>query len=90
MLEKWKGTAGHVAVTLIATYIYPLLGLVCAGSFIGREIAQAEYRYIEAHGGKRYSCPWYCGFLPESWTFKSILDWLLPVCVAGAVTWIRW
>ena len=28
-----------------------------AAFYLGREVAQAEYRYIEAHGGKRAACP---------------------------------
>ena len=88
--DGWAGTAGHVAVTLVCALCATWAGWVMAIAFISREIAQAEYRYIDAHGGMRYGCPWYCGLLPESWTFKAILDWLLPVCVASAVTWMRW
>lgn len=50
--------------------------------YVGREIAQAEYRYIEKHGGTREKCPWYCGLVPEAWTVKSALDCLLPAAVA--------
>ena len=32
--------------------------------YAGREIAQAEYRYIQAHGRHRADCPWWCGFAP--------------------------
>jgi len=52
--------------------------------YFGREHAQAEYRYIESHGGKRAACPWYCGLLPSAWTAKGMLDWLLPLAVALA------
>ena len=84
-VQGWAGTAGHVAVTLVAALLCPLLGLACAGSFLGREIAQAEYRYIKAHGGKRADCPWHCGFMPSAWTFKALMDWLLPMIVAVAI-----
>lgn len=59
------------------------------GFFIGRELAQAEYRYIKTHGGKRANCPWYCGFLPSAWTLKSLLDWVLPLIVSTftAILW---
>ena len=50
--------------------------------YLGREIAQAEYRYIEAHGRKRVNCPWWCGFMPEAWTLKGLLDWILPLGVS--------
>jgi len=52
--------------------------------YIGREIAQSEYRYIQAHGGKRANCPWWCGFVPSAWTLKSLLDWALPLAVSLA------
>lgn len=80
-MTGWKGTIGHVAVTLAACVFG--LGWAAAAFYAGRELAQAEYRYIEAHGGKRYDCSWFCGFLPDAWTEKSVLDWLLPVGVAA-------
>lgn len=49
-----------------------------AAFYFGREHAQAEYRYIQSHGGKRANCPWWCGFAPSAWTLKSLLDCLLP------------
>ena len=55
------------------------LVLIPVGFYIGREHAQAEYRYIEAHGKKRANCPWWCGFMPEAWTMKSVMDFLLPI-----------
>lgn len=61
--------------------------------YCGRDVAQAEERYIKAHGGKRANCPWYCGFLPEAWTLKGMMDWLLPTavaliaCIVQAVLW---
>lgn len=88
-MKGWCGTLGHVLVTLILGIIQPELSIASAVFYFSREIAQAEYRYIETHGGFRYECPWYCGFLPESWTLKAMLDWLLPVCVAGAMMWLR-
>lgn len=57
----------------------PILG---AAFYIGRELAQAEYRYIQANGGQRDEVPWYCGFLPEAWNKKGVLDWVGPLVVA--------
>lgn len=51
--------------------------------YVGREFAQAEYRYIESHGGKRDKCPAWCGFLPEAWTDKGLLDFLFPMAISG-------
>ena len=61
------------------------LVLIPVGFYIGREHAQAEYRYIEAHGRKRVNCPWWCGFMPKAWTLKGLLDWILPLGVALGV-----
>lgn len=84
--EGWKGTAGHVIVTLIAAWYATWAGWLMAVAFISREITQAEYRYFDKHGETRYSCPWYCGLLPESWTLKAMLDWILPVVTVLIVT----
>lgn len=80
--EKYAGTAGHTVLTLACASIRPELGFLVAALFAGRELAQAEYRYIKAHGGKRANCPWWCGFAPSAWDIKSLLDWLLPLATA--------
>ena len=59
--------------------------------YIGREHAQAEYRYItEFCKGKRANMPWYGGWLPKAWNMKSTLDWLLPVVTCAAVAVIAY
>lgn len=56
------------------------------GFYVGREHAQAEYRWIERFGGGlRANMPWWGGFDPKVWTLKSVLDWLLPLAAAAAV-----
>lgn len=57
-----------------------------AAFYAGREHAQAEFRYIKAHGGKRENCPWWCGFAPSAWTAKGLLDFLLPSAVSLAAS----
>lgn len=57
----------------------PLFGAIF---FLGREVAQAEYRYIEKYGGKRDAVPWWCAIYPEAWTVKAVLDWVGPLVVA--------
>lgn len=53
------------------------------GFYVGREIAQAEYRYIEAYcDRKRANMPWWAVLTPKAWTLKGMLDWLLPVIVS--------
>lgn len=82
----------HALITTIWCVLCILFNLSSAILFIpsafylGREHTQAEYRYIEAHGRKRANCPWWCGFMPEAWTLKGLLDWILPLEVSlGAV-----
>lgn len=54
--------------------------------FIGREIAQAEYRGIEAYyEGKRANAPWWVGFQARNWNTKSMLDWILPALATHVV-----
>lgn len=80
----------HAGITLVFCITLLVSGfsgyLVCIPIFfyIGREYTQAEYRYIEAHGGKRSECPWWCGLAKESWTVKGVMDWFLPTVVAIA------
>ena len=82
----------HALITSIWCLPCLLLGLPWpvffwpAALYAGREEAQAEQRYIDTHGGHRDRCPWYCGFLPESWAAKGLLDFLLPLTVSLAFT----
>ena len=78
--SKYFGTAIHCIITLLLSFVD--LGWLSVSFYLGREIAQAEYRYIQDNGNKRNNCPWYCGFLSKSWNTKSILDWLLPLVIA--------
>lgn len=79
----------HALITLVFCAACLFLGLPWplffwpAAFYLGREVAQSEYRYIEAHGGKRENCPWWCGLAPSAWTLKSLLDFLLPVAAAA-------
>ena len=78
----------HAVITLffaIAGWLcdIPALAELCACFYLGREHAQAEYRWIDAYGnGHRENMPWWGGFDPRVWNCKSLLDWLLPVCAA--------
>jgi hypothetical protein len=81
----------HVAVALaIQLLLWPFglwIGAAAAAAFfIGREIAQAEYRNIEHfYGGKRANMPWYGGFQKQAWTAKGLLDWILPMALTIAI-----
>jgi hypothetical protein len=79
----------HAAITIIFCVIIFFLKLPAtlyflpAVFYLGREIAQAEYRYIEEYcDHKRKNMPWYAIFLPKAWTLKGILDWVLPLVVS--------
>lgn len=79
----------HAIITLIVCIVVILTGLpvwcclLPAFWYMGREFAQAEYRYIDAFcDGKRERMPWYAGFLPAAWTVKGMLDWILPSVVS--------
>lgn len=79
----------HAAITVVWCIVCTAAGLPwsclfwCPAFYLGREQAQAEYRYIEAHGGKRAECPWWCGFCPSAWTVKGLFDCLLPLAVSA-------
>lgn len=62
-----------------------------AALFIGREHAQAEYRWIAAYtpDGRRASMPWWGGFDPRVWgKLDALADWLIPVAAVTAVALI--
>lgn len=57
------------------------LGAVAATMFfIGREVTQAEYRWIANFGnGRRVNMPWWGSVDLAVWNLKSIGDILLPL-----------
>jgi len=73
----------------ILTGDWLLGGLVGAAFYVGREHAQAEYRWIERFGvGRRVNMPWWGGFDRRVWNRKSLLDWIAPlfaITLVGAV-----
>ena len=88
-MSKYIGTISHVLITIAAMIAADLLGYsaVIAGAltvayWLGREMAQAEERYMSMHRTNRAGSPWWMAFKREAWTAKGLLDWALP---AGAV-----
>ena len=82
----------HALITLLLQVIIGLttgnwwIGASFALFYMGREHAQAEYRWIERYGqGKRANMPWWGGFDPKVWNLKSLTDWLLPCLTAIAL-----
>lgn len=63
---------------------------LASGYFIGREVAQAEYRWIEEFGqGLRANMPWDAVFDPRVWqNADRIADWLGPVIVTTGIALI--
>jgi hypothetical protein len=74
--------------------IAPLIGwwggaAFAAAFFIGREIAQAEYRSIVSHyGNRRANAPWWVGFERRAWTRKGLADFILPTAAVAAVAFV--
>lgn len=58
--------------------------------FIGRELAQAEYRWIEHIGqGLRANMPWWGPFDPQVWTtLDQSVDWIGPLTATSALAWL--
>ncbi|EQB09666.1 hypothetical protein L284_18765 [Novosphingobium lindaniclasticum LE124] len=57
--------------------------LIASAYFIGREAAQAEYRWIERFGGGlRRNLPWWGVFDMRVWPkLDQWLDWIGPIAV---------
>ena len=63
--------------------------LFAFGYYIGREMAQAEYRVIQKYyDGRRSKMPWYGAFEARGWDKKSMLDWILPAIVTMTIALI--
>lgn len=68
---------------------YPVVFTLCAlWFFIGREIAQAEYKWIERYGfGRRANMPWYA---PLDYRVWDVHSWwwnlLLPALITFLIT----
>lgn len=80
----------HAVIALgfcLLAYFVPYfvyMPLLIVGFYVGRELAQAEYRYIHEYcGGKRANMPWYAPFTPKAWTLKSMVDWIGPLAVVA-------
>ena len=89
MLSDYTGTISHLLITIAAMIAAYLLGYsaVIAGAltvayWLGREMAQAEYRYMSMYKTNRAGAPCCMTLKREAWTVKGVLDWALP---AGAV-----
>lgn len=59
--------------------------LLASGYFIGRELAQAEYRWIEQFGeGLRANAPWWAAFDRKVWPrADQVADIVGPIAATG-------
>jgi len=78
----------HVLAALAVQTVIGLLtgrwwtgAALASGYFLGREIAQAEYRWIELYGaGLRANLPWWGAFDSHVWPkLDQTIDWLGPL-----------
>lgn len=88
-------TLQHTLIALAFTGLGYLIGNPLAGScfgvalLIGREHAQAEYRWIERYGnGKRANLPLWGGFDRRVWDLGSLLDWSIPLVACAILGWL--
>ncbi|MEL0254103.1 MAG: hypothetical protein VW935_19515 [Novosphingobium sp.] len=84
---------------IVALVIQALIGLatrnwwagaaLACGYFIGREVAQAEYRWIEQFGqGLRANMPWWGVFDVRVWAkADQWADWIGPIVVTLPAAW---
>ena len=83
----------HSIYTLIATALFGVYGFIGAVFFfIGREVAQAEYRAIhKLYGGHRANMPDFKGFDVRLWDFHSwFWNLLLPIIVGAVILLVRY
>ncbi|MBM7405697.1 MULTISPECIES: hypothetical protein [Sphingomonas] len=89
----------YVEHILVALLVQSAVGLfsgnwwagagVASTYFISRELAQAEYRWIEQFGhGLRSNMPWWGPFDRRVWTtLDQWVDWLGPLIVTFGLAW---
>jgi hypothetical protein len=84
----------HIIVALIIQAVVGLLtknwwagAAIASAYFIGREFAQAEYRWIEHFGaGRRANMPWWGPFDLRVWVkLDQWVDWIGPIIVTVGV-----
>jgi len=76
----------QVAIGLMTRQWWAGAALAC-GYFLGRELAQAEYRWIEQFGhGLRANMPWWGAFDLRVWPkADQWADWIGPVAATCAL-----
>ncbi|WP_313669102.1 hypothetical protein [Sandarakinorhabdus sp.] len=74
-------------VIALATRNWWIGAALASGYFLGREVAQAEYRWIEQFGdGLRTNLPWWGALDVRLWTERAqVADWLGPILATTLV-----
>ena len=92
ILAEFKKEHDHSLITFGVVLIATLFGyglyalLVMVGIWIGREHAQAEYRYMKLHNINRSELRWFDGFKIEAWDYHSFVNNLcLPILVGSLI-----
>jgi hypothetical protein len=84
----------HIIVALILQAVIGLLtknwwagAAIASAYFVGREFAQAEYRWIEYFGaGRRANMPWWGPFDVRVWLkLDQWIDWIGPIVATFSV-----
>ena len=94
MLKKHEHSLITIGVVLVATLLgmglYGLLAM--AGFWLGREHAQAEYRYMKLHSINRDKLKFFDGFKCEAWNYGSFVDDLVLPAFVGIIVIevVRW
>jgi len=78
-----------VQLALIGLTRNPWYGVAAASFYLGREHAQAEYRWIERYGfHKRSNMPLFGAFDLRVWDLHSVTDMVLPVLLTIATSFV--
>lgn len=74
-------------LVMLAVFHSAWIGAIAATAFyLSREIAQAEYRWIEHYGdGQRSRMKWWNPYEPRVWNLKSLSDWMAPAALTIAI-----
>ena len=92
------GLLEHMAIAVILQLLIAALTRnwwlgagIASAYFLGREVAQAEYRWIELYGGGlRSHMPWWGPLDLRVWaTADQWLDWIGPLVATHVIAWVK-
>lgn len=85
------GIITFIICLFVATFNLPIFFYALPlGFYLGREVAQAEYRYIEGYCNKKRENFKTSDILKaEAWTTKGLIDWIIPAVISLVFVMIR-